>query len=69
MKRRILRSHRWILSGCFLFALFLMTSVGFSRGAPADEGYADGGKKSSPQLQRRPQKATTGWTKRQETIP
>jgi len=48
MKRRILRSHRWILSGCFLFALFLMISVGFSRGAFADEGHADGGGKSSP---------------------
>ncbi len=56
MKRRILRSHRWILSGCFLFAFFLMISVGFSRGAPPDEGHAHGGKKSSPT----PKKAAEG---------
>jgi len=48
MNRPILWSHRFILSGCFLFILFLMISVGFSGMVLADEGHAHGGKKSSP---------------------
>ena len=47
MKQRILLCHRWILTGYFLFALFLMISIGFSAGAIADEGHVEGGKKSS----------------------
>jgi len=47
MKQRILLCRRWILTGYFLFALFLMISIGFSAGAIADEGHVEGGKKSS----------------------
>jgi len=49
MKRRCLGSHSWIIhSGCFLFALSLLISIGFSGGTSADEGHEQAGKKSSP---------------------
>ncbi len=47
MKERILGSHRWIHCGYFLFALFLMISIGFSGGTSADEGHKQAGNKSS----------------------
>ena len=49
MKWRCLVSHRWIiLSGCFLFTLYLLISIGFSGRTSADEGHEKAGKISSP---------------------
>jgi len=48
MKWRCLGSHSWIiLSGCFLFALSLLISIGFSGETFADKGHEQAGKKSS----------------------